>query len=131
MIYTFVYNNEKYPISLKLLNKETDFFINNKNNKGKEENEFQLLNEFETNYQLSTETISTFLDYFKTGRITLTSSNIFCLNHLSTKYEIPNIQIKTSAYMKNNYKELIDNILNRYDYFEGKEKNKKNNMNQE
>ena len=49
MIVNFVYNNQKYPIEAKLLNKETAYFVNNYKQEWKQNIEIQLLNEFENN----------------------------------------------------------------------------------
>lgn len=114
MTINFIYNNQKYPIELKYLNKETDYFCNERLNDENTQIDLYLINEFDNTNQFSTNIITNFINYFKTKKLELTPDNIFSMSFLINKYKITKLKVKTSQYINENYKQLIDNFFNKY-----------------
>ena len=110
-IVNFIYQTHQYPIELKLLKKYSNYFSKLKEFQEEGNNNFFLINEFDSQQRYSEETIQSFIQYFQTGEIELDDDNIFNIKYLSTKYLVSDLIDQVEEYINDNYEGLIEKIL--------------------
>lgn len=111
----FIHKNEKYPIEYKHLKKQSNYFSKLNEELKRDEINVNLVDEFDSHPEISSEVIHNFIDYFIKQEINITPSNIFSLQYLSFKFQVSKLQNKVDEYINNNYAELIDNFLQNYE----------------
>ena len=115
----FIYKSQKYSFDFNSFcqcsNISRAIYANFEENK----RYFYLISEFDYCTELSDDSINTFIDYCHNQSYVLKNTNVMQVNFLSNKYDVISLTKKTNEYIKNHYKEIIDEffiiITNRID----------------
>lgn len=89
----FIYKGEKYPINFDLIKSNSNYFYKNSDNFVDENIELH------EEIDISTDVIKTFIDICQNKSFTVNDSNVFQLDYLSQKYEIPGLSEITHEYI--------------------------------
>lgn len=84
---TFIYQGKMYPVGIELLKRHSNFFSREEESKISSNQYVNLLNEFDSRFNLKEETVYEFFKYFHSQKIDLTNDNIFSLQYLCHKHE--------------------------------------------
>ena len=98
----FVYNRKKYPIDFSLIQNNSNYFYNNR---------MKYINsediELDETIELTDDAIQSFINCCHIEPFQITNSNLFSLNYLSCKYEVPELTKYTQNYISSHDKSLV------------------------
>lgn len=95
-------------ILLELFQFKNNYFLNDQVS-----NKINFFSEFDFSPNHSLQSIKSFIQFIQYKNIQISNSNVITLNYLSRKFNVHKLIKKTENYIRNNYRELIDDFLNR------------------
>ena len=98
MIQFFFYNNVLYPFNFESFKNHSQYLEKNQNI-FKDKNIINLINEFETDPNISPESIQTLIKFCKNEKVYINALNMKDLFILSNKYEIQELQARTRNFI--------------------------------
>ncbi|KAK8886368.1 hypothetical protein M9Y10_041831 [Tritrichomonas musculus] len=98
----FVYKGKKYPIDFSLIQNNSNYFYDNRMKYIDSEDI-----ELDETIELTDDVIQSFINCCHIEPFQITNSNLFSLNYLSCKYEVPELTKYTQNYISSNDKSLV------------------------
>lgn len=107
----FVYRSKKYPIKYDFFKYSSIYFQQHHKEIKKSENIQLLDSKSEKIYDLSDDTIHSFINFIQCNDIKLTPENVVDLNYLSTLYEVPTLKQHTEDFISKNHQKVAIQLL--------------------